>query len=564
MKIRSKIILVFLPLLITTLILSQLVSYYTAITGVTRIAQQLLNFKAQELKKYADNQWNLLVENNYAHREDMVAAAQEAIAAYARTILLSNTELILAVNARGELRMATSHIEITEAERVALASLVAKEEWGIEQASIGGETRVFTAVHFTPFGWYFILSETEQIYYQDAARIAFHTLLIILAVSLLGGSLLFLFSQHLTVPLQRVISAMERIISSGDLSERVALEYPDETGKLANTFNLMIGELDAAYLQIKKHAFESVLAGKKEQRIRQIFQKYVPKEVIDQFFAAPETMLIGENRPLAILFSDIRSFTAISEAMAPEELVSTLNRYFSDQVDIIMNRNGIVDKYIGDAIMAFWGAPVRHEDDPLQSVLAALDMIDAVALFNAQQKEQGKPTFKIGLGINYGIVTVGNIGSERKMDYTVIGDPVNLASRMEGLTKKYLADLLITEYLYDAIRDYAQAQRANSASLMPPARQLDTVTVVGKTQGVKVYAIKRRVEAPEAAAWESYHAGMELYYARDFARAEKLFAETKALLPGDFCADLLMRRCHAYRLKEPPVDWDGAEIMETK
>ena len=121
----------------------------------------------------------------------------------------------------------------------------------------------------------------------------------------------------------------------------------------------------------------------------------------------------------------------------PAELVDSLNRYFSGQVDIIYNRGGIVDKYIGDAIMAFWGAPARHDDDALQSVLSGLDMIDALGKFNENQRRLGKPEFHIGVGINYGEVTVGNIGSERKMDHTVIGDSVHLASRMEGLTKTY-------------------------------------------------------------------------------------------------------------------------------
>ncbi len=137
-----------------------------------------------------------------------------------------------------------------------------------------------------------------------------------------------------------------------------------------------------------------------------------------------------------MLFSDIRGFTTISEGMSPDDLVSSLNRYFSGQVDIIMNRSGIVDKYIGDAIMAFFGAPVTHDDDALQAILAGIEMSEAVEDFNRQQKELGKPEFHIGVGINYGIVTVGNIGTDKKMDYTVIGDMVNLASRLEGSPRR--------------------------------------------------------------------------------------------------------------------------------
>jgi class 3 adenylate cyclase len=345
---------------------------------------------------------------------------------------------------------------------------------------------------------------------------------------------------------------MNRIIKSTDLSSRVGVEYRDETGQLAHTFNIMIGELEKAYKQIKRYAFDAVLSQKKEQRIRQIFQKYVPQDLIEKFFAAPESMLVGDNRVLAILFSDIRSFTTISESMAPDDLVNSLNRYFSGQVDIIMNRNGIVDKYIGDAIMAFWGAPVKHDDDALQSVLSGLDMIEALGEFNARQRELGKPEFRLGIGINYGIVTVGNIGSERKMDYTVIGDSVNLASRMEGLTKAYHQEILISEFLYREIQDRL------------PVRLLDTVAVKGKTRGVKIYTCKRSLSPDEEKAWTLHNEGMELYYKRSFKDGARKFQEVLNILPGDFNAESLLVRCRSYDTDPPPEGWDGVEVMKTK
>jgi len=353
---------------------------------------------------------------------------------------------------------------------------------------------------------------------------------------------------------------MNAISSGGELSSRVEVEYKDETGKLATAFNLMITELERAYAHIKRYAFEAVLAGKKEQRIRQIFQKYVPKDLIDKFFASPESMLTGENRQLAILFSDIRSFTTISENMAPDVLVNSLNRYFSGQVDIIMNRNGIVDKYIGDAIMAFWGAPLKHEDDALQAVLAGLDMIEAVKGFNENQKKLGKCEFNIGIGINYGMVTVGNIGSERKMDYTVIGDMVNLASRMEGLTKTYHADMLISQSLYEA------AMKTNDSAALKELsfRLLDTVAVKGKTKGVKIYTVKKGLDAEEAKAWAFHNQGMEYYYRHDFAGAAKRFAAVLTVLKDDFNAASLLARCKKYAVAAPPSGWDGVEVMQTK
>jgi class 3 adenylate cyclase len=275
-------------------------------------------------------------------------------------------------------------------------------------------------------------------------------------------------------------------------------------------------------------------------------------------------MLIGENRMLAILFSDIRSFTTISENMAPDDLVNSLNRYFSGQVDIIMNRNGIVDKYIGDAIMAFWGAPIKHEDDSLQAVLSGLEMIEAVKNFNENQKKLGKPEFNIGIGINYGTVTVGNIGSERKMDYTVIGDMVNLASRMEGLTKTYHADILISETIYNALANTSSDASGSVQSVGLAFRLLDIVAVKGKTKGVKIYTVKKSLKAEEAKAWAYHNQGMELYYRRDFTGAAKRFQAVLALLGRDFNAAILLERCKAYAVSPPPAGWDGVEVMRTK
>jgi class 3 adenylate cyclase/HAMP domain-containing protein len=552
MSIRAKIILVVLPLIIVTLVLAGTASYFAAAKGITRITQQFFSFKVNELQKYTENQWALLVENNYAGRPDMVLAAENAVEAYSRSVILSGTELIFALDGEGTVVMATGEFDISEDEKTALLGLLEEAEGELFYASVGGTGRVIRAFHFTPFQWWILLTEETAAFYREVDSITIQTMIMIGAASAAAVLMLLFFAKLLTTPLGRVVKTMDRIIGSTDLSARVEVEYRDETGQLAHTFNLMISELEKAYSQIKRYAFEAVLARKKEQRIRQIFQKYVPKDLIDKFFAAPESMLVGDNRVLAILFSDIRSFTTISEGMAPEDLVNSLNRYFSGQVDIIMNRNGIVDKYIGDAIMAFWGAPVKHDDDALQSVLSGLDMIDALRDFNETQRSLGKPEFHIGIGLNYGVVTVGNIGSERKMDYTVIGDMVNLASRMEGLTKPYHQDILISETIYEEIKGKL------------PARLLDTVAVKGKTRGVKIFTVKRSLAGSEERAWAVHNEGMEAYYRRSFGEAAAKFQEVLTLLPEDFIAKILLARCGNYDLNPPPEGWDGVEVMKTK
>ncbi|HCC37602.1 MAG TPA: adenylate/guanylate cyclase domain-containing protein [Treponema sp.] len=557
MKIRLKIFLVVLPLIIVTLSLAETASYFSAVKGVTRLARQLLGFKLGELEKYADNQWALLVENNYAGNPAMIEAAQQSVKSYAQSIVLSATEIIFAIDRGGKVVMASSPPDLRLEEETPLLSLVESGQSGLQNTVIGGEKRVFQSFYFTPFQWHIIISEKSAEFYRDADSIALQTVITLGVSIILMVLLLIMIAGHLTNPLARIVKAMNNIIDNADLSSRVEIEYRDETGNLAYTFNQMIGELDRAYNQIKRYAFQAVLAGRKEERIRQIFQKYVPKDVIERFFASPEKMLIGDNRNLSILFSDIRSFTTISEGLAPDELVNSLNRYFSGQVDIIYNRGGIVDKYIGDAIMAFWGAPERHDDDALQSVLSGLDMLDAVSVFNEKQRKMGKSEFHIGIGINYGEVTVGNIGSERKMDYTVIGDAVNLASRMEGLTKTYHAEILISESLYSELRKTSQTRGLFF-------RLLDTVAVKGKTKGVKIYTVKRALSAAETAAWPVHNQGMELYYRRSFREAAEKFREVHRLLGGDFNAENLFRRCADYAANPPPEGWNGVEVMKTK
>jgi len=238
-------------------------------------------------------------------------------------------------------------------------------------------------------------------------------------------------------------------------------------------------------------------------------------------------------------------------------LVNSLNRYFSGQVEIIYGRSGIVDKYIGDAIMAFWGAPEKHDDDALQSVLSGLEMLDAVEKFNENQRKLGKCEFKIGIGLNYGEVTVGNIGSERKMDYTVIGDAVNLASRMEGLTKTYHSEILISESLFKELQ-----KTAPSAGLF--YRLLDTVAVKGKTQGVKIFTVKKSLAPAEQKAWQVHNQGMKLYYSRSFSDAAQKFKEALSILPKDFNAENLYNRCVDYAANPPPDGWNGVEVMKTK
>ena len=586
MGIRGKIILVVLPLIVTPLLFAGLIATLLARNGITGVATQFLQFKAEQIADYAAGQWNLLRENGLDDRPEFREAAVEAIAAYSNSVIRSETEYIFAVDLDGDQAFAAGEkVPIVVAvdgspmlllERIDVLEWLASLDWSNEagsldaperggslartgwgRLSLGGIPRVSYAVAFEPFAWTIHVTEHEPAFYASTWAIV-RRVGIVLSVSVAAGLLLLvILSGYLTRPLRNVVLAMRRIIETNDLSQRVDVLYNDETGTLAHTFNLMTDQLERAYDHIKAYALRAATAKLKEQKTRTMFQKYVPNDVIEQFFTAPEKMLVGENRIVSILFSDIRDFTTISEMMQPDVLVETLNRYFTVMVDAIMSHHGIVDKYIGDAIMALFGTPEKRDDDARQSAYAAFDMVDALKDFNVWQERRELPPFRIGVALNYGVVTVGNIGSEKKLDYTVIGDMVNVAARLEGLTKKYRVPIIVSESVYRKLADDIEAGRISS-------RLLDTVQVKGRTGGLKIYTIARSLDSKLRDAWQAHNEAMDLFYQREFERAKARFSAARALLRSDAPAVIMERRC-VELLRAPPSDgWTGMVEMVDK
>ncbi len=219
-----------------------------------------------------------------------------------------------------------------------------------------------------------------------------------------------------------------------------------------------------------------------KRRVSQLFTQYVSKDVLHEVlhnYKEYQKASVGSKVELTVLFSDIRSFTTMSETTPPEKIVEMLNVHFSIMADIILKHNGTIDKYIGDAIMAFWGAPVKTADHPEQAVLAGQEMIKALKEVNATLKERGfEHEIKIGVGINTGVATIGEIGSEKKKNYTIVGDTVNLASRLESITKEHKTPLIFSEYTYEKIKDKVDG------------KLLGNVKVKGREQPVDIYTLK--------------------------------------------------------------------------
>lgn len=212
--------------------------------------------------------------------------------------------------------------------------------------------------------------------------------------------------------------------------------------------------------------------------IRQTFSKFVSKSVVDELLKDPSKIKLGgDKKILSVLFSDIRGFTSISERLTPEELVEHLNIYLQSMTDIIIKYNGTLDKYIGDAVMAFWGAPIEMEDHALNACKASLEMMESLKEMNRRWKDENKPILEIGIGINTGDMIVGNMGSAARMDYTLMGDNVNLGSRLEGTTKFYKIGIIISEFTYQYVKDRVVV------------RELDLIRVKGKALPVKIYEL---------------------------------------------------------------------------
>lgn len=298
-----------------------------------------------------------------------------------------------------------------------------------------------------------------------------------------------------------------------------------------------------------------------ERNVRKAFSRFVPEQIIDNLVNNADqsnNISVGEKRNVAILFSDIRSFTSISELNKPETIVAFLNRYFTTMCTIIKKHGGTVDKFIGDAIMALFGAPVSYEDNCRRAVAAAYEMREALA--SVPLEDLILPpgmNFNIGIGIHYGDVIVGSIGSNDKTDYSVIGDNVNLASRMEGLTKTYGSIILITQAVKE---DISSTVKEEDDFVY---RYLDDVKVKGKEKSVPIFAVDRSADEFSKEYKDAYTKAFENYKIGAWELAIEYFEKALKEVPDDKAAKLMLERSLEFR-ENPPENWDGAITFHTK
>jgi adenylate cyclase len=330
---------------------------------------------------------------------------------------------------------------------------------------------------------------------------------------------------------------------------------------LFTRFHYVIGVVNAVLAVLGGYTMSTtyhlVTERKERMLIKSMFSTYVNPSLVDELVAHPEKLVLGGQREeLTVLFSDIVGFTAISENLPPEDMVAILNEYLNVMSNIIFQNDGTLDKYEGDAVMAFWGAPIPQRDHALRACRSALAMQEALVGMNQTWKEQHRPAIRIRIGINTGEMVVGNMGAVGKFAYTVIGDSVNLASRLEGANREYHTGIMVSERTYTLVRDEILG------------RELDRIGVMGRSEPVTTYELLGPA-GPDIPAdlrefLAHYEEGKRLYYGRDWQGARTAFEAALRLRPDDYPTLLHLQRAEAYMQTPPPDNWNGVFVMQSK
>jgi adenylate cyclase len=319
--------------------------------------------------------------------------------------------------------------------------------------------------------------------------------------------------------------------------------------------NFIVPALFTLVPNVSLVALYRVLVEEREKRkLRSEFHQYVPPEVARRL--VQDAKLVEPKRvELTILFSDIRGFTSISEKLDAQELADLLNTYLTEMTRVLFRNRGTLDKYIGDAIMAFWGAPYEEPGHANSCCSAALGMLARLAEMQAEWKEQGRPVLEVGFGINTGVVSVGRMGSRMRYAYTALGDAVNLSARLEGLNKEYGTRILASEFTRKEVTDETFV-----------FRELDLIRVKGKLQPVTLYEILAQdvVDNGGRELVTIFEAGREAYKRRAWSEAKAAFDQVLARWPNDGPAKIFVERCSEYLAAPPPADWDGVYTLTHK
>ncbi|MDP3421554.1 MAG: adenylate/guanylate cyclase domain-containing protein, partial [Thiobacillus sp.] len=376
---------------------------------------------------------------------------------------------------------------------------------------------------------------------EEARATTLNWIITALAAALGFLSALF-FTRSLVSPIKRLLGGT-RAVEGGNLEVEIQVHSRDEIATLATSFNHMVVGL------------------REKERIRETFGQYVDPRIVKTLLENRIGADKGERQVMTVFFSDLEGFTRMCEGLTPDAAVRFLNRYFSMMSEVVRAQQGIVDKYIGDSVMAFWGPPFTDPADHARlGCIAALDQMARLEAFRAWLPEMfgvrdNVPVVNVRMGIASGEVTVGNIGSETSRGYTVIGDTVNLASRLEQANKFYGTRILASE-----------ATRTLAGDMLA-FREIDSLRVAGKLETVRVYELLGMTDELSDADRQrvlAYEAGLAHYRAQDWDAAEAAFGECLAIEPKDQPSQVMLARVEAFRLKPPGAGWDGVWVALNK
>lgn len=348
-----------------------------------------------------------------------------------------------------------------------------------------------------------------------------------------------------------MLRAPAAVILLGGFAVLTTLAYVKSGLVLPMSYALVAGIL--SYVAIEYRAY--LLERNQKKHIAKTFGQYIPSELVKEMNESGQEVSVGgESREMTVLFSDVRGFTTISEGLSPQELTTLMNAFLSPMTRVIQANRGTIDKYMGDAIMAFWGAPLKDPDHAAHAVRAALDMAKTMEELSESFVARGWKPLKIGIGLNTGVMSVGNMGSDFRLAYTVMGDAVNLGSRLESLTKQYGIFIQISEFTLAQVPGLV-------------AREIDLVKVKGKDQPVRTFeplGFQGEVEAGALELLERYHTALAQYRAQDFGAAKAGFTALAGAEPNRMLYKIYLERIEHYQAEPPPADWDGSYTAKEK
>ncbi|MCC6277935.1 MAG: HAMP domain-containing protein [Oligoflexia bacterium] len=374
-----------------------------------------------------------------------------------RTIYLIDREGHVLAHPNEKLALTGKKLDAIPIVSLALTKKVAQFQTRFEDEET--EERFVAAFVKTPYGATVISQVPEAVILEPSQFVRRQAFLITGVVLSSAFFFIILFSATLTRPLEVLVSTTKEV-AQGNLEARTHLRTSDEVGELAEAFDQMVDGL------------------RERDKVKTLFNKFHGTGVASQLISG-EIKLGGEQREATVFFSDIRGFTSFSEKISPQQVVDMLNEYFKIMVGIINTNHGVVDKFIGDAIMAVWGAPESHGNDAVNAIKACIEMRVALEKLNDERMARGESEVKIGMGLHSGPLIAGTIGSDDRMEYTVIGDTVNMASRIEAATKAYGTDLLISEVTYELVKEYFTVEQAGSAVVKGKSEPLKLFKVTG-------------------------------------------------------------------------------------